>query len=83
MRRRGDVAWTEVDSHVVGLDLWSSRYFSLNATGSVLWELLAGDRNCDDLVDAIVDRYGVNRQTARDDVEQFVSSMRVEGLVEG
>jgi hypothetical protein len=82
MRRRSDIIWREVDGRVVGLDLRSSRYFSLNRTGARLWALLAEDTDAASLVDALVSGSTVDRAEAAADVDAFVASMRENGLVE-
>jgi hypothetical protein len=82
MRRRPDIIWREVDGRVVGLDLRSSRYFSLNRTGARLWALLGEDTDSDALVEALVSTSAVDRAVAAADVEAFLRSMRENGLVE-
>lgn len=82
MRRRADIIWREVDGRVVGLDLRSSRYFSLNRTGARLWALLGEDADADALVEALVSTSVVDRAVAAADVETFLHSMRENGLVE-
>lgn len=82
MRRPDDVIWREVDGQIVGLDLRSSRYFSLNATGAALWRLLEDERDVDQLVEALVAGHGIDRGRAQVDVRAFLDSMLEHGLVE-
>ncbi|MHB8682279.1 MAG: PqqD family protein [Acidimicrobiales bacterium] len=82
MRRRSDVIWREVDGKVVGLDLRSSQYFSLNASASRLWALLGETADHDELVETLVACYDVDRERAVADVDQFVKDLVDNGLVE-
>ena len=81
MQRRPDVLWREIDGSVVGLDLRSSRYFTLNGTGLLLWKRLAEEAEVDDLVDELVRQHDLEHERARTDVEMFVSSLRDNGLL--
>ncbi len=82
MRRQREVIWRAVDDRVVGLDLRTSRYFSLNNSAAVLWAQLEGDVGVDELAELLVDRYGIERATAHRDVEAFLDEMRSTGLLE-
>lgn len=82
MRRPDNVIWREVDGQVVGLDLRSSRYFSLNTTGAALWRMLEDERDVDQLVEALVAGHGIDRGRAQADVRAFLDSMQEHGLVE-
>ncbi len=67
----------------------SSRNFHgmirLNETGAFLWNLMA-EKNCseDDLVDAILAEYEVDRETVAADVRRIVSNLAENGIfIEG
>jgi hypothetical protein len=81
-RRRDEVIWRPVDGRVVGLDLRSSRYFSLNPSASALWEALEGDADPDELAGVLVDRYGIELSAAVADVDCFLVDLRGLGLLE-
>lgn len=80
-RRRTGVVARRVDDQVVALDLASSQYYSVNATGAVLWDLLEADVGRDDMIDVLVDRFGVDRARAGADVDAFVTELRSHGLL--
>jgi hypothetical protein len=82
VRRHPEVIWRPVDGRVVGLDLRSSRYFSLNQSAAVLWEELEEDVERDDLARCLVERFGIERAHADADVEAFLNEMRSSGLLE-
>lgn len=82
MRRPENVIWREVDGKIVGLDLRSSRYFSLNSTGAALWRLLEDDPDLEQLADALVEAHAVDRRQALVDARTFVDALQEHGLVE-
>lgn len=81
VRRRDEVIWRPVSGRVVGLDLRSSRYFSLNSAAAVLWEELGQEAAPDQLVEVLVTRYGIERPAAQADVDAFLSELRINGLL--
>lgn len=54
----------------------------LNSTGRYVWELLAEDRSVDELATAVVERFDVDRERARADVQAFLDDITHIGLVE-
>ena len=82
VRRAQGVLWRELDGKVVGLDLASSRYFSLNSTGALLWERLADDVTVPELVEALVAAHAVTPEQAEADTLAFLSSLDEHGLLE-
>jgi hypothetical protein len=81
--RRGDLASRQADDEVVVLDLKTSTYRALNATGALLWERLADWASIDDLAAMLVDAFGLEATEARRDVLRFVDDCEEAGLVEG
>lgn len=83
LSRRKDLVCREVDGSLVGLDLRSSRYFSLNQTGTFLWGLLEGGSERAVLVDALVEQHHIDPAVAGQDVDAFISSLQEQDLLEG
>jgi Coenzyme PQQ synthesis protein D (PqqD) len=76
IRLRSDsVAWNAVGDDVVVLDLASSTYFSTNSTGSRLWKLLASGASRPQLVNALIEGFGVDRETVERDVDAFLADL--------
>lgn len=55
---------------------------TLNATGCCLWELLAQDRSVEELAAALTERFDVDSQRARADVQVFLDEITRIGLLE-
>ena len=55
---------------------------SLNESGLLLWRLLEVGKDADDMVDALLQAYDVDRETAKADVEEFLNKVIQAGCVE-
>lgn len=76
------VAYTKIDDQeAVLLHMGSQRYFSLNETGVMIWELFAEPRSVNDVVAALAERYASERAALSDSVEEFVTELRRDDLI--
>jgi len=78
----GGVEWKMLDGETVVLDLQGSRYFSINATGTLLWPLLADGATRAQLVEAVTGRWDVSAADAARDVDGFCAELEAAGLLE-
>jgi hypothetical protein len=79
--REHGLNWREIDGEVVLLDIERSHYLNLNATGCVLWLMLAEGATEPQLVEKLIDEFDVDEQMARGDVAAFIVSCRDNGLL--
>ena len=49
--------------------------YTLNETGAFIWELIDGERNVEDLIEAVINEYDIDRETALTDVMSFIDNM--------
>ena len=80
--RDGGVEWRTLEDETVVLDLQGSRYFAINATGTMLWPLLAEGATRAQLVEAVTQRWDVTGDAAARDVDAFCGALEAEGLLE-
>lgn len=80
--RPTDIATREIGDTVMILDLGTGRYHSVGGSGTVLLELLAGDVTEEQLVDALVGTYAVDRELAARDVRAFLADLDANGLLQ-
>ena len=57
-----------------------ARFYSLNGTGSAIWEALEKPKSFNDLCDVIDCRYDIGRKKAEEDVALFVRDICSLGL---
>lgn len=55
---------------------------TLSESGALLWRELEKGASIDEMVDVILSEYDIDRETARNDVEQFVQSMLDTSIIE-
>lgn len=80
--RVDDITWREIDGDLVILDLRSSTYLTANASGTVLMRQLTEERTLPQLVQALVDAFGIPERRAQQDVQAFLDELVDRGLVE-
>ncbi|HLV04712.1 PqqD family protein [uncultured Georgenia sp.] len=79
--RSESITWREIDGELVILDTERSVYLTTNASGTHLAKLLTSERTADELADALVEQYGIDRETAVADVAAFVAQLQAKGLL--
>jgi len=49
--------------------------YTLNETGTFIWELIDGKKSVEELIEAVIDKYDIDRETATRDVFSFINKM--------
>jgi hypothetical protein len=80
--REDDLAWRTVDEELIAIDVRESTYLTANGSGLVLWEALAAGATSEELAARLVAAYGIDPETAREDVQRFVQELRERGLLD-
>jgi len=82
-RPGSDVVSTEIDDEEsVLLSLDTQQYYSLNETGSRIWELLSDGHDTEDIASAITEEWDTTHEEALTYVQSFLQELSEEGLVE-
>ena len=50
--------------------------YTLNETGTFIWELIDGEKNVGDIINALIREYDTDSDTAKEDVLSFISKMK-------
>jgi hypothetical protein len=79
--RDADLDWREVEGELVALDLRESRYLAINRSGRVLWAALAEGATRDQLVERLVEAFGIERARAAADVDAFTAELESRDLL--
>jgi Coenzyme PQQ synthesis protein D (PqqD) len=69
-----------IDGGIV-LDIKNGRMFSLNCSGSAIFQLLKQGLPEERIAEELVNRYGITREVAKRDVSDFCSSLRNHDLL--
>ena len=79
--RDTDLEWREVEGELVALDLRESRYLAVNRTGQALWAALADGATRDELIEGLVEAFGIDRARAAADVDAFTAELESRDLL--
>lgn len=77
-----EVVATQLDDEAVLLNLHTQRYYTLNATGLAIWQLLAAPKGIDEVAKALTEAYEVEGPAARAAAERFLRELLHDGLVQ-
>jgi hypothetical protein len=80
-RPSSHVAWHAVGGKAVLLQLESGKYFSLDTTGSRIWELCDGSRNVHEIILAISQEFGAELELVENDVGELLDELGRERLL--
>jgi hypothetical protein len=79
---RLNTRWRIVDGETVVINLTSTHYYSLNKTGTYVWNLLLeGGQSVDDLAGAVAARFGQPLDVVLGDVRALIDDLRREELI--
>lgn len=73
---RNQVLARMVDDEIVILDSRTNEYLGLNATGAVIWNVLAEGRSVTEAVEALIMSFDVDRGTAETDVAALIGTLQ-------
>jgi hypothetical protein len=80
--RSGALEWREVEGEIVALDVRTSTYFAVNATGAVIWQALIDGASRDELVSRVREAFPVDEEVAAKDLDAFLAALREQNLLE-
>jgi hypothetical protein len=64
------------------LDEIGEQYFATNPAGSMLWNRLREGTTREDMVDALIERYEIDRSRAEQDVAAYITQLEEVNLLE-
>lgn len=83
VRIQADVLeWREIEGELIALDLRTSTYFALNRTGTSIWPTLVAGAERAQLVEEVVQKFGISWGQAASDVDVFLRELAEKDLLE-
>jgi len=76
-----DIAAKVIDGEAIIINLKTGAYYSLDGTGGEVWSLIEARRDVDEVVELVADRYGVDEDRCRSDIESLVEKLLEENLI--
>ncbi len=79
--RNPDVSWTTLEGETVLLNLENGCYYTLNRVSSVIWEQFSGEQSLGEVLAVVHERFDVDEDVVREDLEALVTKLCHEGLI--
>jgi Coenzyme PQQ synthesis protein D (PqqD) len=76
-----DIRWNLTDEGGLLLDIKTSKYYSLNSIGAVIWDGLVAGSTIDELAGRVRERFHASRDQVQSDVTAFVQSLEQKGVI--
>lgn len=68
--------WTDLGGETIIFNTETGRYFTVNASGNLLWQACSRGDNEDQMIQALIEEFDTDLSSARNDVKRFLSSLR-------
>lgn len=81
IKRSGDVLGAAIGEELLMMSVEKGSYFSLNAVGARIWELLEHPITLDEVVAHLMQEYDVPADACREETAKFLSALRERGLL--
>jgi Coenzyme PQQ synthesis protein D (PqqD) len=75
------LAWREIEGHVVVISPEDSVVHELNETASFIWKQASNGRSLAEIARSVSDEYGVDAAQARKDAEELLAALSTKGLL--
>ncbi|WP_316676940.1 PqqD family protein [uncultured Tolumonas sp.] len=79
--RNPDVPSTEMNGEHVVMDLTSGKYFSLQGTAGVIWQMLIAPQTELELIAQLAKQYEIDEATCQNDTRPFLDQLQAKGLI--
>ena len=76
-----DVTWRDVDEEMIVLHLPTGKYYTFNNTGHLAWKQLAEGRDTSEITVQIMDKFDVDEETAKRDLDTFIAGLKEHNLI--
>lgn len=60
----------------------SNIFIKMNSSAEFVWNFLSQDRTYEEVVDALLEKYDIDRKTAENDLDEFLSAVKNAGLLD-
>jgi hypothetical protein len=76
-----DIVASDIDDEKVMMSVEKGQYFGLEPVGSRVWELIEKPVKVSELIDALLGKYDVDRETCEKDVLAFLEELNEAGIL--
>lgn len=76
-----DIVASDIDNEKVMMSIEKGSYYGLDSVGSRIWEMIETPIRVSELIDALLLKYEVDRETCERDVLVFLEELHESGIV--
>jgi hypothetical protein len=77
-----DIVVSDIDDEKVMMSVENGQYYNLDSVGSRVWELIIKPVKVSELIDALLLKYDVDRETCERDVLAFLEELHKDGILQ-
>jgi hypothetical protein len=77
-----DIVASDIDNEKVMMSVEKGNYYGLDPVGSRIWDLMEKPVQVAELIDTLLLKYDVERETCEQDVLVFLEELRKEGILQ-
>lgn len=77
-----EIVTTDIDGETVMMSIENGEYYGLDDIGSRIWELIEHPVKVSDLIDTLLERFDVDRETCEIDVLKFLNELNEDRILE-
>lgn len=82
VNRIEDIVASDIDDEKVMMSVEKGEYFGLDPIGSRVWELVEKPIKVSELIDALLLKYDVDRETCERDILAFLEELHESGILQ-
>ena len=71
----GEIVASDIDGETVMMSVENGKYYGLDDIGSRIWELIERPVKVSDLIDTLLKRFDIDRETCERDVLKFLNGL--------
>ena len=79
--RKNEFIWREIGGEVFILSDTGNKIITLNKVGALIWQLCDGKHNLVQIVDAVLEKFNVEKACAEHESKGFIDEMQKNGLI--
>jgi len=77
-----EIVDSDIDGETVMMSIENGEYYGLDDIGSRIWELIEHPVKVSDLIDTLLERFDVDRETCEIDVLKFLNELNEDRILE-
>lgn len=82
IKRNPEIDDADIDGDKVMMNIDKGQYYMINEIGSDIWSILENEITIEELLNKLIDKYDIDKETCKTDVIEFLGRLSDEELIE-